>query len=63
MNSSAAKPTMLVTGAAGMVGSYVREIFGDYNLLLTDQVDFDLRETEKLWPTPTLPISGVRGIS
>ena len=39
MNTNAAKPTMLVTGAGGMVGSYVREIFDDYNLLLTDQVE------------------------
>ena len=39
MNTNAAKPTMLVTGAGGMVGSYVREIFGDYNLLLTDQAE------------------------
>jgi len=39
MSTSAAKPTMLVTGAGGMVGSYVQELFGDYNLLLTDQAE------------------------
>lgn len=30
---------MLVTGAGGMVGSYVREVFGDWDLALTDVVD------------------------
>ncbi|HYR89103.1 MAG TPA: dTDP-4-dehydrorhamnose reductase [Terriglobia bacterium] len=30
---------MLVTGAAGMVGSYVPAVFGDWKLTLTDSVD------------------------
>lgn len=30
---------MLVTGAAGMVGSYVREVFGEFDLVLTDIKD------------------------
>ena len=30
---------ILVTGSAGMVGSYAQEIFSDYNLMLTDIVD------------------------
>src|SRR3990167_8788591 len=29
---------MLVTGAGGMVGSYVPEVFSDYDLALTDTV-------------------------
>ena len=31
--------SMLVTGAGGMVGSYVREVFSDYELTLTDIVE------------------------
>lgn len=31
--------TILVTGAGGMVGSYVREVFEDFDLVLTDIVD------------------------
>ena len=30
---------LLVTGAGGMVGSYVREVFSDFNLILTDIID------------------------
>lgn len=33
---------MLVTGANGMVGSYVREIFNDENLVLTDILEMDV---------------------
>ena len=33
------KQRMLVTGAAGMVGSYVPEVFSDYDLVLTDTLD------------------------
>lgn len=33
---------MLVTGAAGMVGSYVRQVFHDWHLTLTDWVDGSL---------------------
>src|SRR3989338_5139896 len=32
------KQRMLVTGAGGMVGSYVPEVFSDYDLVLTDTV-------------------------
>ena len=39
MSSSTTKLKMLVTGAGGMVGSYVRETFSDCNLVLTDQVE------------------------
>jgi len=42
------KQRMLVTGAGGMVGSYVPDAFGDYDLLLTDSVEvftfLDLRD-------------------
>ena len=30
--------TVLVTGAGGMVGSYAQDVFGDFNLILTDIV-------------------------
>ena len=33
-----AKPRLLVTGAGGMVGGYVPEVFRDYELILTDVV-------------------------
>lgn len=33
------KQKMLVTGVGGMVGSYVPEVFKDYDLVLTDQID------------------------
>lgn len=33
------KQRMLVTGVGGMVGSYVPEVFKDYDLVLTDQID------------------------
>jgi len=32
---------ILVTGAAGMVGSYVRDVFSDHQLYLTDLVEMD----------------------
>ncbi len=41
-------PRLLVTGAGGMVGSYAKEIFVDYDLVLTDVTDglprLDVRE-------------------
>ena len=41
---------VLVTGAGGMVGSYVPEVFRDYDLVLTDMVDgfthLDIRDTQ-----------------
>lgn len=40
---------ILVTGAGGMVGSYVPEVFQDYQLVLTDKIDgfghLDVRDT------------------
>ena len=33
------KRRMLVTGVAGMVGSYVEEVFHDYDLVMTDRVE------------------------
>lgn len=39
MTVKARQPKMLVTGAGGMVGSYVPGVFGDYDLTLTDCVD------------------------
>ena len=40
---------MFVTGAAGMVGGYVRQVFGDFDLVLTDLVGetkLDVRDRE-----------------
>ena len=43
---------MLVTGCAGMVGSYVSDVFHDYNLVLTDRVEgfphLDVREPSEV---------------
>ena len=43
------KQRMLVTGCAGMVGSYVPEVFMDYELVLTDRIEgfahLDVRES------------------
>lgn len=46
------KRRMLVTGYAGMVGSYVSDVFNDYNLVLTDRVEgfprLDVREPSEV---------------
>lgn len=46
---------MLVTGAGGMVGSYVPEVFNDYDLVLTNTVEgfvhMDVREPEAVMNT------------
>ena len=39
---------MLVTGANGMVGSYVQEVFSDEKLLLTDIDTLDIRKFEQV---------------
>lgn len=39
MSFEAGSPRMFVTGAGGMVGSYVTEVFADYQLVLTDRAD------------------------
>lgn len=41
-------PRMLVTGAAGMTGSHVCEVFGDYTLELTDRDSLDVRELSRV---------------
>jgi dTDP-4-dehydrorhamnose reductase len=37
---------MLVTGANGMVGSYVKEVFNNRELLLTDIPEMDVTNVE-----------------
>lgn len=40
---------ILVTGANGMVGSYVKEIFGEKEVILTDLPEMDVTDKEKVF--------------
>lgn len=40
---------MLVTGAGGAVGSYVKDVFYDYELILTDKDELDIRDPERVF--------------
>lgn len=55
MNSRTTRPRMLVTGAAGMVGSYVGQAFPDYDLILTDAAEgfhtLDVRDPSSVMKT------------
>lgn len=39
---------ILVTGADGMVGSAIKEVFSDYDLILTDKPQLDVRSLEQV---------------
>lgn len=39
---------MLVTGADGVVGSYVQDVFPDYDLTLTDKHDLDVTDRQRV---------------